>query len=61
MNRILACPWQKVIHTEKNLHGFTEGNPDTMIHTTVSFGECMTNCPFYDAIGNYCRRISNHD
>ena len=58
MNRIMACPWQKVIMTEKTLGSYTE-KVDVSILTKVSFGECLTNCPFYDAIGNYCRRMHN--
>lgn len=58
--RVLSCPWQKVIITEKQL-GSYKSMLEYRTTTHVSFGECMTNCPFYDAIGNYCRRISKHD
>lgn len=61
MIRILACPWQKVIHTEKIVGNFSDGNPNTTIITNVKFGECMNNCPFYEPIGDYCRRINKHD
>ena len=60
MNRILACPWQKFIHTERKVGSFPD-NPNNITNTNVTFGECLPNCPFYDAIGNYCRRINKHD
>lgn len=56
-----SCPWQKIIRTEKIVGNYSDGTPDISIHTTVSFGECLTDCPFYDVIGNYCRRINKHD
>ena len=61
MNRILACPWQKVIRSEKIIGNYSDDNPNTRIYTIVSFGDCLTNCPFYNPIGNYCRRINKHD
>lgn len=61
MNILLSCPWQKVVHTERNIGNFSDNDPMIKIHTTVSFGDCLTNCPFYDPIGNYCRRINKHD
>lgn len=60
MNRILACPWQKVVKTEKT-NGSYYDKLDVSIITKVSFGECMTNCPFYDPLGDYCRRINKHE
>ena len=61
MIRIMACPWQKNIQTEKIVGNFSDNEPNTRIITNVTFGECLTNCPYYDSIGNYCRRINKHD
>lgn len=60
MNRVLVCPWQKVIITEKTLGDYNE-KVDVSSITKVSFGDCLSNCPFYDPIGDYCRRINKHE
>ena len=63
MSRLMACPWQKIIRTEKRTADFNidkdKDDPlrlSTQIITNVKFGRCKHSCPFYDAIGNYCRR-----
>ena len=61
MTRVMACPWQKIIRTEKRTADFNIDKDDplrltTQIITNVEFGRCIPSCPFYDAIGNYCRR-----
>lgn len=61
MSRLMSCPWQKVVKTERNIGNFSDNDPVIKINTTVSFGICLPNCPFYDAIGNYCRRINKHE
>lgn len=55
MNREIVCPWQKIIKTEKTLDKKCGVVISKMV-TIVSFGKCLSNCPFCDSFGQSCKR-----